>query len=109
MKTLQVDGLTERITIAKKQQPVRGVATSEVYFDGWAQIRPFVYREADEGGVQASETRYMIIIHNLKLPLSRGDIITWKTHDDLILYVDDFAHCSLRDVYRSIRATATTA
>ena len=107
MKDIKIDGLTEKITIHKENAPVGQKAVAQVYFNGWAQIRLFQHAATIEGEVQTSETKYLIFIHNRKLPLAHGDIITWLTNDSQPLYVEDFAICSKRDIYRSIRASTT--
>lgn len=107
MKTITVDGLTEKITISKAQVEIGEAAKKNVYFTGFAQIKPFQHREDIEGSIQASSTKYLIFIHNRKLPLAHGDIITWITNDDIELFVEDYALCSKRDIYRSIRASTT--
>lgn len=110
MKNVNVDGFTEKIAISKKEGGVNQPTTQRVYYNGYAQIKPFQYRETLEGGVQASETRYLLTIYNRNIPLANGDTITWQSNNqrNLRLRIEDFAHCSSRDVYRTIRATATS-
>ena len=100
-----MNALTERISIAKSKTETSAKATLTTYFTGWAQISLFQHTATIEGGLQASETKYIIVIHNRDIPLAHGDTITWITNDNQPLYIEDFAICSWRDIYRSIRAT----
>ena len=104
MKDIKIDALSEKISIAKSTSSQSSKAVLTEYFNGWAQIRPFQHTEILEGGLQASITKYMIFIHNRDIPLGHGDTIIWITNNNQRLYVEDYAICSKRDIYRSIRA-----
>ena len=107
MKDIKIDALSEKIAIQKENPKLGEKSVPQTYFEGWAQIRPFQHAATIEGELQTTETKYMIFIHNRDLPLAHGDIIKWITNNDQSLYVEDFAICSKRDIYRSIRASTT--
>ena len=107
MKDITIDALTEKITISKSRVALGAATKKEIYFTGFAQIKPFQHREDIEGSIQASSTKYLIFIHNRALPLAHGDTITWITNNNIALFVEDYALCSKRDIYRTIRASTT--
>lgn len=107
MKQLQVDALTEEISISRSQsEGTSGKAQLEEYFRGWAQIRPVNFTGSVDGGLQITSTKYLFFIHNDDIPIAHNDTITWLSNKNKRFRVDEARIPALSDIWQTFRATA---